>query len=146
MTGAVPADDLNQALTALVDRMRNAGLRVCLDVSEPSSSDPPVLATVYRIVRESLTNAMRHAPGSAVHVRVRRDGGGVEVSVHDDGARRPPAGEPHAGFGLVGLAERVAAMGGEIRTGPRAEGGFEVRAVLPVNGPWRCIDDPCCPR
>lgn len=135
LTGAVPADDLNQALTALVDRMRNAGLRVCLDVSEPSSSDPSVLATVYRIVQESLTNAMRHAPGSAVHVRVRRDGDGVEVSVHDDGARRPPAGEPHAGFGLVGLAERVAALGGEIRTGPRAEGGFEVRAVLPVNGP-----------
>ena len=135
LAGAVPAADLDQALAALVDRVRNAGLRVRLDVSEPSTDDPVVLATAYRIVQESLTNAMRHAPGSAVLVRVRHDGRDLEVAVHDDGARRVPAGEPHAGFGLVGLAERVAALGGEIRTGPRAEGGFQVRAVLPVNGP-----------
>ena len=135
LAATVPAADLNEALAALVDRLRNAGLRVRLDHSELSADDPVVLATAYRIVQESLTNAMRHAPGSAVHVCVRPSAGGVEITVHDDGGQATPSNKAHGGFGLVGLAERVAALGGEIRTGPRTDGGYEVRALLPVNGP-----------
>ncbi|GHC64885.1 sensor histidine kinase [Streptomyces flavofungini] len=102
-------------------------------------------ATAHHIVREALTNVRKHATGvSAVRVGVRVVEGGVEVRVADDGGRRGAGGpvpEPEAGaargpgerggFGLVGLEERVTALGGTLTAGPGTEGGWEVRAVLP---------------
>ncbi|HEY8339019.1 MAG TPA: ATP-binding protein, partial [Egibacteraceae bacterium] len=135
LAAAVPAADLVAALTALAERARHAGLRVRLDVVGAGVSDPAVTATTYRIVQEALTNAMRHAPGSTVAVRVGRDDGGVEVCVRDDGAAGGALPGGRGGFGLLGLGERVAALGGELSSGPLAGGGFEVRAVLPVGRP-----------
>jgi signal transduction histidine kinase len=80
-------------------------------------------------VQEALTNAVRHAPGSRVRVVPSREGGTLAVEVCDDG----PAGETtDDGFGLVGLAERVRAEGGQVAAGPRPEGGFIVAAHLPL--------------
>jgi len=94
---------------------------------------PPEIATsVHRIVQEALTNIRKHAADATeVEVEITRGAGGVEVSVRDDGQGRGRR-LPSSGFGLVGLAERVEALGGRMRAGRRPEGGWEVVAVLPV--------------
>ncbi|KAB2347407.1 sensor histidine kinase [Actinomadura rudentiformis] len=96
---------------------------------------PEVATSVHRIVQEALTNARKYAAdATAVRVGVWRTHEGVQVTVRDNGRgtsqsarRRLPSG----GFGLVGLGERVEALGGRIHAGPRPEGGWEVVAVLP---------------
>lgn len=87
----------------------------------------------YRVVQESLTNVRRHAGTvGCVQISLRRDGGVLVVEVADDGrgAAADRAGAP--GFGLVGMHERVAALGGELEVGPRRGGGWRVRACLPM--------------
>lgn len=92
---------------------------------------PEVAASVHRVVQESLTNVRKHAADAAsVRVAVERAAGGsVEVSVRDDGQGRGRR-LPSSGFGLAGLTERVDALGGRLRAGPRPEGGWEVVAVF----------------
>ncbi|MER6808519.1 histidine kinase [Spirillospora sp. NPDC000708] len=94
---------------------------------------PEVAASVHRVVQESLTNVRKHAADAAsVRVAVARAAGGsVEVSVRDDGQGRGRR-LPSSGFGLAGLSERVDALGGRLRAGPRPEGGWEVVALLPA--------------
>lgn len=88
---------------------------------------------VYRVVQEGVTNAHKHSPGAAIRISVRVADGAVDILIDNDA---PPAGataaEPHRddGFGLVGMGERVAMFGGELRACPRADGGFRVHAVL----------------
>ncbi|MGI5327006.1 sensor histidine kinase [Actinomadura nitritigenes] len=96
---------------------------------------PEVAASVHRVVQESLTNVRKHAADAAsVRVAVARAAGGsVEVSVRDDGQGRGRR-LPSSGFGLAGLTERVDALGGRLRAGPRPEGGWEVVALLPAAG------------
>ncbi|TDD89147.1 sensor histidine kinase [Actinomadura rubrisoli] len=97
---------------------------------------PPEVATsVHRVVQEALTNVRKHAADAAsVRVTVARVGGdSIEVAVRDDGQGRGRR-LPSSGFGLAGLAERVDALGGRLRAGPRPEGGWEVVAVLPGQG------------
>ncbi|MBW8484243.1 sensor histidine kinase [Actinomadura parmotrematis] len=92
---------------------------------------PEVATTAHRIVQEALTNARKHA-ADATRVRVvidRAPEGGVRVAVRDDGQGRGRL-LPSGGFGLAGLGERVDAVGGRLRAGPRPEGGWEVVAVL----------------
>ena len=95
-------------------------------------------ATVHRLVQESLTNVLRHAPGAgAVAVSVDDDGSVVRVEVVDDGQ---PAGGPGArvrrpGYGLTGMAERVELLGGSFAAGPLAgDRGWSVRVELPWPG------------
>lgn len=124
-------DGLGGALTRLVERMRGAGLEIDLDLGR-LPLDHRVAGVVYRTVQEALTNAARHAPGSAVRVAVGRGVDGVDVEVVDSGGgESDPVG---SGFGLEGLAERVRALGGDFGAGPRAEGGFAVRARIPEGG------------
>ncbi|MFF0089415.1 sensor histidine kinase [Streptomyces canus] len=93
-----------------------------------------VQAAAFRVVQEALTNVRRHA-GDATHVTVglRYERDRLRVSVSDDGrgGSQLPAAAHGGGFGLVGLKERVTALGGELDAGPRAEYGWEVRAVFP---------------
>ncbi|GAA1869748.1 hypothetical protein GCM10009736_41690 [Actinomadura bangladeshensis] len=92
---------------------------------------PEVAASAHRVVQEALTNVRKHAADAeAVRVTLTRAGGGVEVAVRDDGRGRGRM-LPSGGFGLTGLAERVGALGGRLRAGPRPEGGWEVVALLP---------------
>ena len=90
-------------------------------------------STVYRIVQESLTNVARHAPrASAVTVDVGQDRRSVTVEVADDG---PPVRVHRGGYGLVGMRERVEALGGTLSAGPRPGRGWTVRATLPLGAP-----------
>jgi signal transduction histidine kinase len=126
-------------LDALADRMRAGGLTVDLDSAGPPE-DPAVRATAYRVVQEALTNAARHAPGAAVSIVVRPERGWLRVEVRNSGAvgvdtatPEPPARPTNgSGFGLVGLAERVRALGGDLAAGPADDGGFVVSARVPL--------------
>jgi len=90
--------------------------------------------TAFRIVQESLTNALKHGgPGSEATVRLSLIDDQLEISIIDDG-RLPDGYTPNgSGQGLRGMRERVELFGGSLRTGPRFAGGFEVRALLPLD-------------
>jgi signal transduction histidine kinase len=120
-------------LADLVGEYRRAGLDVALDLDAAVTSLPMgVELSTYRIVQEALTNALRHAPGSRVIVRVARRGREVEVDVRNGpGSAASPAAVA-SGHGLVGVRERVALFGGTLRAGPTADGGFELAATLPT--------------
>ena len=113
-------------LDALCGRMRAAGLPVTLDVDAALPAE--AAATVYRVVQESLTNALRHAPGARVTVRVAAGADQVVVEVADDGPGQ--ADGSRRGYGLVGLAERLRLAGGTLQTRSGPD-GFAVTAVLP---------------
>jgi signal transduction histidine kinase len=116
----------------LVEQLTNAGQEVTL-VSEGDLDALPdgMGMVVFRIAQEALTNAMKHARGAPVAVRVSRTTDAVEVEVTN------PAGVPEpqvsgAGHGLVGMTERAALFGGTVVTGPTPGGGFRVSAHLPL--------------
>jgi signal transduction histidine kinase len=123
-------------LPDVVRRLRDGGARVRLDIAEMPPLPAAVDAAVYRIVQESLTNAIRHAPGAPVQVSVRRQPDAVAVEVTDQGAAGAMAdGDRSAGWGLAGMRERVHLLGGQLVAGPRTDGsGWQVRASLPVQG------------
>ena len=118
-------------LDTLLEQVRAAGLPVDMSVEGSERPLPPGLdLSAYRIVQEALTNTLRHAGAARARVRVRYRPAGVDVEVADDGTASP-AGEGTGGRGLVGMRERVALYGGTLHAGPRAEGGYLVRAHLP---------------
>lgn len=121
-------------LHALVDRARRAGVHVELSVLPTLQLPLAIEATAYRLVQEALTNTIKHAPSTSAGVAVQREGSTVRITVVDEGSRlRPAAGNtPGSGRGLIGMRERVAAHGGELAAGRRADGGFEVRASIPL--------------
>jgi signal transduction histidine kinase len=140
-TGA-PVPDLTPqpglaAVPAMIEQWRAAGLDVDYDITGP----PPSLAagidvSAYRLVQEALTNVSRHAGPAHVTVAVHTDDDVLDLRVTDDGygaAADGPADE-HPGHGLIGMRERVALFGGTVTAGPRAGGGFEVHASLPLDG------------
>jgi len=87
----------------------------------------------FRSVQEALTNVLKHAAARRVRLAVGRHGGRLEAVVEDDGSGSA-ADLGGSGHGLVGMRERVAALGGSLEAAPRAEGGFRVRIVLPLPG------------
>ncbi|MEU9348642.1 ATP-binding protein, partial [Streptomyces sp. NPDC048278] len=92
-------------------------------------------AAAFRVVQEALTNVRRHAGDAAeVTVGLRRTGDSFEVTVSDDGHGQSqlPDAAHGGGFGLVGLTERVTALGGTLDAGPRTAGGWTVRALFPL--------------
>ncbi|MFE9772002.1 sensor histidine kinase [Streptomyces sp. NPDC005931] len=116
----------------LVERARAAGLAVDLTVTgDASRLTAGVDRAAYRIVQEALTNAARHAGPARVHVRLDYGGEELTVRVDDDGSARPDR-PPRPGTGLTGMHERVTALGGTLTATPRPEGGFSVRARLPL--------------
>ncbi|MFC8827691.1 sensor histidine kinase [Streptomyces sp. NPDC057137] len=132
-----PQPGLTQ-LNELLDEAREAtGAATRLIVSGPVALlDPGIELTTYRIVQEALTNARRHAPGAAVDVELRYHREVLEVRIRDNGPGPPPgSGERSPGHGLLGMRERVAAVGGELRAGPAPGGGFLVEARLPLAAP-----------
>jgi signal transduction histidine kinase len=124
----------DEGLSSLVDRMRASGLSIELDGGELPGDDT-VRRTAYRVVQEALTNAARHAPGATVTVRTRTGDGWLSVEVENGPgltAGSPPELVADGGYGLVGLAERVRALGGELAAGPTPGDGFVVAGRLPV--------------
>ncbi len=124
-------------IPALVEEARAAGLRVTHRVvGDPVPLRPLTSLNLYRIAQEALTNVRKHAGGDAqVDIRLRYLPDAVELEVADDGAgrRRRPARLRTGGLGLVGMQERVGATGGTLHAGPRRDGGFLVRAQLPLS-------------
>ncbi len=125
-----PQPSLEQ-IERLVEHTRNAGLPVDLRVEgDPVQLPTGVDLTAYRLVQEGLTNAIKHAGANRAEVLVRYAGGHVEVTVSDDGDG--DGGGEGGGHGLVGMRERVSVYGGKLEAGSRPEGGFRLRATLPV--------------
>jgi signal transduction histidine kinase len=122
-----------QQLVELVDGARDsAGASTRLIVrGEVRRLDPGLELTAYRIVQEALTNARRHAPGAAVDVELCYTAKALQVRVRDNGPG-PARGGGTDGHGLLGMRERAASVGGELRTGSGRLGGFLVEASLPV--------------
>jgi signal transduction histidine kinase len=119
-------------LGELVADARAAGVPVELDAPDPAPPLPAGLdLAAYRIVQEALTNVRRHAGHVPTAVRVRREGDGLALEVvNAPGPGREDA--TGAGRGLVGMQERVRMYGGQLHVGPEADGGWAVRARLPV--------------
>jgi len=121
----------------LASRAHRAGLPVEVRVEgKPLQLSPGADLVAYRVIQEALTNALKHAHGSRATVTVRYERGDVVVEVLDDGAGAAANGNPadSGGHGLVGMHERIALYGGNLEAGTRPDGGFVVRARLPVEG------------
>ncbi|GAA4981811.1 sensor histidine kinase [Actinopolymorpha pittospori] len=123
----------SERLTDLVDRFTALGPDVRLRLPDGEPGWPPeVTSTVYRIVQESLTNVSRHAAHArSVSVSVDRERDAVTVEVVDD-ASPIPTRYRRGGYGLVGMRERVEALGGTVLAGPRPGSGWSVRATVPL--------------
>ena len=123
-------------IAELTAGLQAAGVSVTLDVDSAADVPAPVQSVAYRIVQEALTNVARHAQASTTTVSVRRVPGAITVEVTDDGAASAPTVTAQAlGNGVRGMRERAAALGGTLEAGPRADGGWRVRAWLPMSAP-----------
>ncbi|MFI9580350.1 sensor histidine kinase [Streptomyces sp. NPDC052236] len=135
-TPYAPMPDLAR-LGEVAERVRAAGVPVDLRIEgEPRSLAPGVQLCAYRVVQEALTNVIKHAPSASATVRVEYRPGELLVHVTDDGRRDrslPANIPPSSGLGLIGMRERARLYGGAVDVGPRAEGGFSVRLILPTS-------------
>jgi signal transduction histidine kinase len=121
-------------LDGLVARARAAGLPVTVAVTGERLPLPPdVDQAAYRIVQEALTNVSRHAAHASATVRLHYAPGALTVQVDDDGTAAGTAAASGPGLGLIGMRERVSALGGLLHAGPRDGGGFQVLAELPLS-------------
>ncbi|MGF0170149.1 sensor histidine kinase [Streptomyces sp. Marseille-Q5077] len=121
-------------LDALVEGARTNGLDVHLD-ADPGTVPTPVELAAYRIVQESLTNALKHAGPGRVTVSLARRDGSLTVTVTSPYGDRDGPGAPGSGAGLVGMRERVALLDGTFEAGPEDSPDgkvWAVRAALPV--------------
>ncbi|MFI6374377.1 sensor histidine kinase [Streptomyces sp. NPDC050546] len=130
-SAADPAPGLAR-LPELVDSFKSAGLTVTvITEGEPRPVGAATDVTAYRILQEALTNVTKHAGTDSAEVRIAYTGDRLRVRVSNGGAaasREPGSG----GFGLLGMRERAASVGGPLRAGSLPEGGFEVVTDLPL--------------
>jgi signal transduction histidine kinase len=132
----VPMPGLSE-IADLVAASRSAGATITAELEE-IAVPPTVGLTAYRVVQEALSNALRHARGAAIAVRVTVSEGALEISVRNDvppPSAAPADPLPGSGLGLAGTRERVRALGGTVEDGPTAAGGFRLRARIPLAGP-----------
>ncbi|WP_341957762.1 sensor histidine kinase [Microbacterium sp. LWH13-1.2] len=129
-----PQQDIDD-IPALVDTMRRAGVTVGLEITGAVADAPQaVQIAAFRIAQEALSNAVRHASGAPVTVRVQADADAIGIRVRNGRASAPPAA-PGGGYGLRGMRERVELLGGTFTAGPISDGGWEVAASLPLRDP-----------
>jgi signal transduction histidine kinase len=122
-------------LEELADTFRHAGLPVEVARADHGAALPAAVdLAAYRVIQEALTNVQKHAGHEAkAEVSVVRVGQNMEITVLDDGTGEDAAPDDgHGGHGLLGMRERVTALGGALTAGPRYGGGFRVHAMLPV--------------
>ncbi|MFD4945982.1 sensor histidine kinase [Streptomyces sp. NPDC058409] len=126
-----PAPGLDR-LPELVEQAAGAGLTVTVETDGVRGAVPPGAdLAAFRIVQEALTNVVRHSGSRTAQVRIGYEPGRIRLRIDDEG---PATGNDAGGSGngLAGMRERAAALGGTIEAGPRADGGFRVRAELPL--------------
>lgn len=123
------------AIPSLVRQVEESGLPVRLAITGTTHVPAGVELSAYRIIQESLTNALKYAgDGATATVTVRRKRDAVTVTVEDDGRGViSEVASTSGGHGIAGMRERVAALGGTLETGARKGGGFRIHAVLPVS-------------
>jgi signal transduction histidine kinase len=122
----------------LVLRASRTGLTVtCRWIGDCHSLTPANANAAYRVVQESLTNALRHAPGAPVHITLRETAGQLEVKVVNDAPQQRTSGleQSGSGRGLTGMRERMAACGGTVTAAATVTGGWSVVALMPVDVP-----------
>ena len=130
-TDTAPQPGLGE-LDDLLDSARSGGLRVASGVSGTPRPLPPGLdLSAYRILQEALSNAMRHAPGSAVRVELLYAPRSVVIKVRNGIPPGCPHDENGTGHGIIGMRERAVMLGGHLEAGLTEDGGFLVTAVLP---------------
>jgi signal transduction histidine kinase len=118
-------------LEPLIEDARQFGLPVELEIdglTRPLGSTVDLAA--YRIVQEALTNVRKHAGPAQARVRIRYEPDGLDIEILDNGRGGDPT--RNGGHGLIGIRERVGLLGGRLEAGPRVDGGFAVRARLPL--------------
>jgi signal transduction histidine kinase len=119
-------------LVDLVDHFVRLGCRIRVRTDgDLATVTPDAGLSAFRIVQECLTNALKHGGAGSVDVRIARTSAGLELAVVDDGTAAG-APVPGSGNGLIGMAERVAVFGGTFTCGPTPQGGWSVRASLPL--------------
>lgn len=130
-----PAPGLDR-LPELTEQAKSVGLTVDITTEgAPAALSPGTDLAAFRIVQEALTNIVRHSGSRAARVLLHYAPGALEIRVDDDGPATSRPGEPAGGGnGLIGMRERAAALGGTIEAGPRPDGGFRVRARIPLDG------------
>lgn len=132
-------------LASLLERARATGARVVVAPADPSLP-PEIEAIAYRVVQEALTNAMKHAPGAAVDIRVAVGDGELVITVRNDTSDQTSAiADTGSGAGLAGMRERLAALGGRLDAGPTADGGFRACARLPLRRSPPATTPPAAP-
>jgi signal transduction histidine kinase len=141
LVGMLRADDEGPALApapslehldALIEHVGRAGLPVELRrEGKPVELSPGLEITAYRIIQEALTNTLKHAGPARATVHVRYSPAELRLTITDDG--RGDTSASRNGHGLPGMQERVALFGGRVETGSGPEGGYRVRAWLPVS-------------
>jgi signal transduction histidine kinase len=121
-------------IPGLVNTLKDAGRNVTLQVlGDPPAVTPSFEVTIYRVVQEALTNAVRYAGDAAIEVQVIYAPQTITVFVDDDGPGPAAVGRPGGGHGLLGMYERVVTIGGTFEAGPRRPGpGWRVYATVPV--------------
>jgi signal transduction histidine kinase len=118
----------------LVRRVRDSGLRVTCRLSgDTEGLSEPAVETVYRLVQEAITNAVKHAPGAPIEIRLDGQGKSILAEVTNQPAAGARSGleDTGGGHGLDGMRERVRRCGGTFSAGPTAERSWRVRATLP---------------
>jgi signal transduction histidine kinase len=121
-------------LASLVEGLRAAGLVVDARVDgEPQPLPPAVDLSAYRIVQEATTNVLKHARARRVDIRVHYTAAMLALDIRDDGPGDGTDSASSSGHGLIGMRERVALFGGELRAGRDPAGGFSVHARLPLD-------------
>ena len=124
-------------VNVLGEHMSAAGLPVEVRVEgQPTTLPPGIDLAAYRVVQEALTNTLKHADGAHACVTIRYGAHVLELEIRDDGRPGAPTGDG-TGHGLVGMRERVLLYGGVLDVGRSADGGFAVRARLPLTAGWR---------
>lgn len=119
-------------IAALVRRVRSAGLDVHLETTGEQPKLPPATdLSVYRLVQEALTNCVRHADAARVDVTLSYESHTLSIAITDNGVGARKAPRP-GGHGLVAMKERVTLVGGTLQAGPRPDGGWAVRASVPL--------------
>ena len=122
-------------LDDLISRAGTAGLEVTVEVNgTPRELPAEVNLAAFRIVQEAVTNVARHAGHATATVRVAYGEHDVTLQIDDDGRGGTPNSIAGSGSGIAGMRERTAALGGRLEVGPRPDGGFRVRAELPMDG------------
>jgi signal transduction histidine kinase len=133
---AAPSTDGLERIPELVEEARGSGRSISFSsVGDPRPTPATVASALYRVAQEAITNSIKHAGrDTRIDVRVRYLDETIELEVTDTGGR-PDGPTQGSNLGLVGMRERVGAVGGTLHTGPRTRGGFVVRAAVPVGAP-----------